>query len=214
MLARSVRLFKGKKSLNNFQHSALTLCHQSVTLSHANFHCRFRSKRREGDTSRHKVVRALVVMAIGAGVLVAGAVGYLLFKTAMFGLGSRGETYQVVYEIDLPMWLRELAKNQDEKFETIMREHETVWCMEIFDHQTRQPPDHAAIGGCHRCRPRRANSRKNRTAGIQVGDGTALIEGKMSAVEAKDLAILLRAGAFRVPMKVVEARAMENSVKR
>jgi len=48
-------------------------------------------------------------------VLMAGAGLYRIFKNVM-----RGETYQVVCELDLPKWVRDLAQNQDAHFEEIM----------------------------------------------------------------------------------------------
>lgn len=48
-------------------------------------------------------------------VLLAGAGLYRIFTNVM-----RGESYQVVYELDLPKWVRDLAQNKDAHFEEIM----------------------------------------------------------------------------------------------
>jgi preprotein translocase subunit SecD len=119
-----IRLLEDIKSLNVFQRSALTLRRQSVTLSHAKFHSVLGSKRKESGMPRIKFVHVLAAIAILAGVLLAGAVGYQFFKAVMSGLGLRGGTYQIVYEIDLSTSLQELAKNKDDSFEAIMREVE------------------------------------------------------------------------------------------
>jgi len=44
----------------------------------------------------------------------------------------------------------------------------------------------------------------------KIPNGSASLEGNMSAIEAKDLAILLRAGSLQVPMKTVEVRIVES----